>query len=334
LNRSIKNSLNAYLHLIKSKNIYNDMFDNYKIVDIDKNILSDSERRIFDNFVGLLKDTSSKIVYRGEQRVEEIYCCNNIDELLYKIFLIGCKGEHFWKQRSKYYTKTICKKIFEQLFKDYSRILNSDNIESVRTKEHLLQFKKKNESFCLYFTNHANIQDMWDKVKVRKQSERQKLLNYYIAILHGIGHIALHGSPMISTSQKLDVANKFQNNGIVFVSWITKEKELVPVYDINSVFSFAKQLKLPTCSPSVFPEDSEICISYGLLPHKILGVIYRDNFYINPNLFSVKRTLEDSIKMGFYIDQTNFSEELKLTKFKRAFDVYAIGEEIVKINIQ
>lgn len=307
------------------------MFDNYKIVDINQTILSDSERIVFDCFIDLIKETSSTFVYRGEHRVGKIYCSNNIDELLHKIFLIGCKGEHFWKQRSKYITKTICKKTFEQLFNDLSYILNRNDIKSVRTKEHLLQFRENNKSFCLYFSNSTNRQDMWNKVKKLKQNERQKLLNYYLAILHGIGRIALPESPMISTSQKLHVAKKYQKDGVIFVSWINKGKQLVPEYDINSDFSFAKMLKLPICYPSVFPEDSEICISYGLLPHKILGVIYKDYFYVNPNLFSPKRTLEESIKMGFYIDQTNFSEELKLTNFKRAFDVYAIGEEIVKI---
>lgn len=100
------------------------MFDNYKLVDINHNILSDSDRKIFDRFVDLIKESSSTFVYRGERRVDEIYCSNSIDELLHKIFLIGCKGEHFWKQKSKYITKTICKKTFEQLFNNYSYILN------------------------------------------------------------------------------------------------------------------------------------------------------------------------------------------------------------------
>lgn len=77
------------------------MFDNYKLVDINHNVLSDSDRKIFDRFVNLIKEASSTFVYRGERRVDEIYCSNSIDELLHKIFLIGCKGEHFWKQQSK-----------------------------------------------------------------------------------------------------------------------------------------------------------------------------------------------------------------------------------------
>ena len=311
------------------------MFDNYKIVDIHQNILSDSDLKIFDSFVDLIKETSSKFVYRGECRVDKIYCCNNIDELLHKIFLIGCKGEHFWKQQSRYITKTICKKTFDQLFEDFSKILNRKDIKSVRTKEHLLQFWENNKCFCLYFSNPTNRQDMWNKVKALKQNERQKLLNYYLAILHGIGRVALPESPMISTSQKLDVAaQKYQKDGIIFISWIHKGKQLVPVYDINSDFIFAKLLELPTCSPSVFPEDFEFCISYGLQPHKILGVIYKDYLYVNPNIFSTRRTLVDAIKMGFYIDQTNFTEELKLTNFKRAFNLYTIGENVVKIKVQ
>jgi hypothetical protein len=84
----------------------------------------------------------------------------------------------------------------------------------------------------------------------------------------------------------------------------------------------------------VFPEDFEICVTYGLLPHKIIGVIHDDFFYVNPNIFSKERTLDDALKMGFYIDQTHFDEVLKLTKYKRAFDVitnfYSINDVILR----
>ena len=132
------------------------MFDNYKLVDINHNVLSDSDRKIFDRFVDLIKESSSTFVYRGERRVDEIYCSYSIDELLHKIFLIGCKGEHFRKQKSKYITKTICKKTFEQLFNNYSYILNRNDIKSVRTKEHIIHFWENNKVFCLYFSKSAN----------------------------------------------------------------------------------------------------------------------------------------------------------------------------------
>lgn len=39
------------------------MFDNYKLVDINHNVLSDSDRKIFDSFVNLIKEASSTFVY-------------------------------------------------------------------------------------------------------------------------------------------------------------------------------------------------------------------------------------------------------------------------------
>lgn len=71
-----------------------------------------------------------------------------------------------------------------------------------------------------------------------------------------------------------------------------------------------------------------------VVTHKIIGIIHDDLFYVNPNMFSKERTLDDALKMGFYIDQTHFDEILKLTKYKRAFDVitniYGINDVVLR----
>lgn len=297
------------------------MFDDYSFVHEDKSPLSPSEMLILRKFFCLLSESTMKLVYRGEQRFSCLYGSDDIKEVLYRVFLIGAKGEHFWKQRSKYITKTICKKTFDQLFVEYNKLFSRKNIDSVRTAEHLNRFKETNKDFCGFFLNLQNCKILWDTLKNLNQKERGIVLNYYIAVLHGIGHIALNGSHMISTSTDIDVAKHYQKNGIIYVSWICNYNELVPNYDINKSNQLIRNLNLPICSPSVFPEDYEICITCGLLPHKIIGIIHDDLFYVNPNMFSKERTLDDAIKMGFYIDQTHFDEILKLTKYKRAFDV-------------
>lgn len=297
------------------------MFEDYNIVYEDTSPLSDQDIRTFNRFIFLLQHSSCNIVYRGEQRIKELYCCDNKTELLHKIFLIGAKGEHFWKQRSKYITKTICKKTFMQLFKECNKILSKEDIYSDRTKNHLESFKRKNEDFCRFFLNPNNADIFWNIVNEQSSKERNVILDYYIALLHGIGHIAINGSHMISTSTEYEVAQKYQKDGVIFVSWINQQTELTPHYDINKNNTYIKSLNLPTCSNSVFPEDHEMCISYGLLPHKIIGVINNEYFYVNKNMFNKERSLEESLAMGFYIDQKRFDEVIKLTKYKRAFDV-------------
>jgi len=310
------------------------MFDDYSFVHEDKSPLSPSEMLILRKFFCLLSESTMKLVYRGEQRFSCLYGSDDIKEVLYRVFLIGAKGEHFWKQRSKYISKTICKKTFDQLFVEYNKLFSRKNICSVRTAEHLNQFKETNKDFYGFFLNLQNCKILWDTLKNLNQKERGLVLNYYIAVLHGIGHIALNGSHMISTSTDIDVAKHYQKNGIIYVSWVGNSNELVPNYNINKSNQLISDLNLPICSPSVFPEDYEICITFGLLPHKIIGIIHDDLFYVNPNMFSKERTLDDALKMGFYIDQTHFDEILKLTKYKRAFDVitniYGINDVVLR----
>lgn len=297
------------------------MFEKYNIVHEDMRSLSDQEEQTFNRFISLLQHSSCKFVYRGEQRIKDMYCCDDMTEFLHKVFLIGVKGEHFWKQRSKYITKTIGKKNYMLLFKEYNKLFSREDIDSVRTKNHLESFKRTNKDFCDFFLNLNNSELLWDIVKNQSPQERGMILDYYIAVLHGVGHIAINGSYMISTSTEFKVAQKYQKDGTIFVSWINQQTELTPHYDINKNNTYIKSLNLPTCSNSVFPEDYEICVSYGLLPQKIIGVIHKEEFYVNKNMFNNERTLDDILIMGFYIDQKPFKEVLKMTKYKRAFDV-------------
>lgn len=189
------------------------MFDDYSFVHEDKSPLSPSEMLILRKFFCLLSESTMKLVYRGEQRFSCLYGSDDIKEVLYRVFLIGAKGEHFWKQRSKYISKTICKKTFDQLFVEYNKLFSRKNIYSVRTAEHLNQFKETNKDFYGFFLNLQNCKILWDTLKNLNQKERGLVLNYYIAVLHGIGHIALNGSHMISTSTDIDVAKHYQKNG-------------------------------------------------------------------------------------------------------------------------
>lgn len=297
------------------------MFEKFKLVDINRRLLTDTEVEYFNRFIFLLQNTSCRLVYRGEQRIKNLYCCDDMTELLHKVFLIGTKGEHFWKQRSNYITTRICKKTFMLLFKEYNKIFSKQDVNSDRTKEHLEFFKRTNKDFCDFFLNSDNSDLFWSIANNQSPKERGVILDYYIALLHGIGHIAINGSYMISTSTEFEVAQKYQKDGVIFVSWINKQIELTRHYDINKNNTYIQSLNLPTCSNSVFPEDHEICILYGLLPHKIIGVIHKDYFYVNKNLFNEERSLDEILTMGFYIDQREFDNVIKLTKYKRAFDV-------------
>lgn len=296
------------------------MFGNYNIVDENGQKLSSNNIQLFNEFIRTFDGSSRILVFRGENRINELYNCNDITEMLHRVFMIGAKGEHFWKQCSKYITKTICKTTFKTLFDNFQKIIERSDIISERTKKHLCIFKESNKEFCEYFLNSENSKSFCDSMMNLSERKRRYVMDYYIAILHNMGHVALNGSHMISTTTDFSVAKHYQNSGVIFVSWVNSKKDLTLNYNLNKCSDCVKEKGLPICNVCMFPEDQEICIAYGLLPHKIIGVINDKSFFVNPNMFRTERTVEDNLEEGFYIDQSSFGEVLKLTKYKRAFD--------------
>lgn len=274
------------------------------------------------SFVGTLRTEKANIIFRGDKT--EIFNSTDVLEISYRIFMLGPKAESFWKQRSRYLKKNICKNLIVDLYSEFKKAFTMECIKSVNTKKHLKDFMNSEYDFVSYFKNE-NSADFYNKISGLPECDKQFVLDYYNAILHSMGHLVHHGSYQISTTKSLEVAKDFASD-IIYIAWIPKEnvhnrlaiclsnRELCN----EKIFAFG----LPTCKlPSVFPEQSEVCMKFGILPHFLLGFIYEKKFVVNPNLFSTFKSFEKCVVEGFDVDQSGFNEVLGLTKYKRSYVV-------------
>jgi hypothetical protein len=82
----------------------------------------------------------------------------------------------------------------------------------------------------------------------------------------------------------------------------------------------------------VYPEQKEIALRCGILPHFIIGFKAGRNFYVNPAIFRSMDNMEklDTFRKlctfkrsiicnGLEVDQTNFEEFCRKTNFKRFY---------------
>ena len=311
------------------------------IYKVNGEILNDFQTEKFKSFYEYLSKNSKyvKIIYRGEnysnlKRKLNLSGDNDYYKLSQTIFLIGEKGRVYRneyknkiKDKSKFYPiDYLDEDLFNKIFDKLNLILlNKNNNPKI---EH---FISNNLEFSDYFKRKRdNKKKFISKINtIDKCSEKIKVRDYYLSLLHKIGTIGFYNNSFfISTTTNYDVANRFAENPenspkIIFVSWIK--------YPINSIginFNYLNlfknrilQIGLPFYNKTFFPEQTEISIKGGLLPHFILGYILLEDktFEINPNLFFTTKNIKNTIKNGFDIDQTGFSKSLNETDYSSFF---------------
>lgn len=273
-------------------------------------------------FIDTLGRENATIVFRGDK--SDVFMTSDISELSYKIFMVGPKAASFWKQRSIYLKKNICKSLIVSLYSEFEKAFNLDRIKSPNSKEHIKNFINSEQDFASYFA-HENKDDFYNKIKDLHVCEKQFVMDYYNTILHSMGNLVHHGSYQISTTTKLEIAKKISND-IIYVAWIPQMflNNLSTICFKNRELCNKKiaDLRLPICNvPSVFPEQSEVCIKFGILPHFLLGFIFNGQFFVNRNLFTTSKTYEECITYGFDIDQSNFNKVFSSTKYKRFYSI-------------
>ena len=311
------------------------------IYKVNGRVLDDCEIEKFNTFYEYLNKNPKKVklIYRGENydNLKEklnLIGCNDYNKLNQCVFLLGEKGRVYRneyknkiKHKSKIYSiDNINESLFNKIFDKFNIIFSKKFI-----KPEIIIFKSNNFEFSEYFKDKSkNKLDFISKINsVNIISEKLKIRDYYLSLLHKIGVIGFHhNSFFTSTSTDYNTAINFSKNPnnsekIIFVSWVK-----YPINRIGINFNYLNlfknkilQIGLPTYNKSFFPTQNEISIKGGLLPHFILGYIrLEDNiFEINPNLFPSTKVFEKTVKNGFKIDQSNFTEVLNETDYSGFF---------------
>lgn len=108
-------------------------------------------------------------------------------------------------------------------------------------------------------------------------------------------------------------------------------QKTIDVVDIEKT-DFIKRKGLPYYELPVYPDQKEVALRCGFLPHFIVGFMVGSRFYVNPaisrsmdrmmGLRSFKELNEfkhQLIRCGLDVDQSNFEEFCRMTNFKRYY---------------
>lgn len=134
-------------------------------------------------FIDTLGRENATIVFRGDK--SDVFMTSDISELSYKIFMVGPKAASFWKQRSIYLKKNICKSLIVSLYSEFEKAFNLDRIKSPNSKEHIKNFINSEQDFASYFA-HENKDDFYNKIKDLHVCEKQFVMDYYNTIQYYI----------------------------------------------------------------------------------------------------------------------------------------------------
>lgn len=267
-----------------------------------------------------------KFVYRADNRLLEIYNVsdNKSTSLADMVFMVGEKGNAFLKNFNtdcNHVTRVHIEKLFETLH--YVVLNTSSNTNATRNR--IPEFTFINHNLYRFFANTHNL----DRFVRAFTYQSEWLVNdYYEMFLHTISRNGLNNkySEMLSTSLVQSAIQRFRHtNGIVYVGWV-HDNGYIKFGDMNKRNDKIASLGLPTYISTLFPEQKEVCLKYGLPPHNIIGYFYDDQHFVVNHHFmlnnqNTKAEIDDILRHGFYIDQSNFLQYLRKTKYVRGYDV-------------
>ena len=224
----------------------------------------------------------------------------------------------------------------DKTFKELFKILN------ILSENKIVQFEdffSKNQNLVQYFKIYNNIDNFSQTIEKVRKNIKIKIRDYYLTLIHHIGDKSYYpDSPFLSVTTDLRIAERFSkdnNDKIILFGWLPLNR-LCPDYAVtfdylNSIDEKLEEMNLPTYIESFYPEENEISLKGGLLPHYLIGYFYLDRnsamtFEINPNILKIPNNSTDWIEKGLPIDQSGFWITLKNTNIKGSFWVNQAGD--------
>lgn len=316
---------------------------NSKIVKDNGENLLQRELLQFWNFMNMLIGSRyTTFIIRGESnenlRKQYNYDINTPDILAQCIFMAGEKGRICWTEKKYLDPDDTSLENFQSI----CELLNSSINEGCRRgnvrRMHIMQdFFTRNQEFCNAF---ENIDDLTIKYNQLAISGRRKVNLYYLSIAHTINSYKYQkASSFVSTTTSPQVADIFTNDVSIY-GWIPKTPvrsqmknqvksiEYVIAKNKSDILDFG----FPYCDTPVYPEQKEILLRCGILPHFIIGFNIKSSFYVNPAIFNSMNDIEEInsfkklcefkrnlITNGLSVDQSDFEDFCRKTNFKRYY---------------
>ena len=312
----------------------------------DGNPLSDNDKSMFEAFMEkYVAYNRKRTVYRGTSNIKMYgmdinelspnnghLSTNTLSRFSEKLFMIGNKSFHFLSTSNTFKIEDVGDPVFEEIFNRLNRIITGQS----RNRECIINtFLSQNEEIKNFFSSEEKKKDFLRKTRDLKKEEKRLVKDCFIALLHAFHYDQFPNCYMLSTSKEFNVTQKFikgkgydkkGTEGIVIISWIPKSQKGKDIksIDLNRANEKVAQLGFPTYQSSPYPDEKEICIKAGILPHFMLGYILtkEKKFVINPYLISQiqnPENIKSILNSGLEINQSHFKDILNDTEYKIYF---------------
>lgn len=308
----------------------------------DMSALSEEDLVLYNEFVNLLLSPKyrggKQLIYRGDKNIHEKYNTDTKDLTMLStlIFMVGDKAAYFREEKLKYKIKD--ESIYSFLFDKFAdKVCDPQKFKNNQTQCVVDLFLDSNPQIRTFFGNKDN-KVLFAK-KIKESNDKDSIIDYYFSLLQLIGKSANGASYFLSSSKSFKIADFFRNDedkGIILIGWVPskrKKKFIISYEDTEKLNTKIKGLELPIYERSPYPEQREICLKCGMLPHFIIGFLHKDDFVINPHLLDFMRNndadveFKNMLRRGFKIDQSNFNDWVSKTNF-RFVSIFCDGEYI------
>jgi len=306
------------------------------------NSFSKSDFDLFLNNINHLYTKNQKreiqIIYRGENKSKlfNIYNASDFTSFSHSFFRIGAKGKGYIEKvysKTEHLKKWDIARVSEDGFIRIFEIINLI-IHSINGVVKYNDFYNSNGSVVEYFKDISNIGHFIHNIKQNTHANRIRIRDYYLTQIHQFKDVIYYPvSIMLSATTSFVKAQEFSKKGensLVIVGWIpkslNKNQYRINFKYLNSMNELLYNNNLPIVKKRFYPDQKEITLKGGLLPHYIVGYFCKnrnneDVFEINPALLNVN--IEDTswIQTGLTINQDGIWEEIKETNISGVFYV-------------
>ena len=322
------------------------MLSNYRLLSSNGNELTQEElNKLFEFYNMMSGSLYSRFIFRGESD-RNLMGQFNVDTktpgiLSECLFMTGEKGRICWADNEGINPDDVSTENFLRICMSLAKYIDEGLRAGGKRAKRIKTFCEKENKFYDGIKKRETFVDAYDELK--PEVKRKVNLNY-LAVAHTIGDKEYkETSEYISTTTNTGIAARFAHDACIF-GWVPRNiwkrkagNRMIDYVDTNQM-SEIQSTGLPYCESAVFPNQEEIAIRCGLLPHFIIGYAVKQSFYVNPAIFNAidemhemgtfreKFAYKRRIQLhGLVINQENFEEFCKRTNFKKYF-TFADGD--------
>ncbi len=283
--------------------------DFYKPSDFNSEKCDEIQINKIRNYIDLIKQAEKNkeatILFRGTKlqilKTKLVSKLNSNNSLFDGLFLVGDKAKNYLKKE-----------------KEIPHPIKVINSTGQNTADWIFDEYKLLDSEIIgtdYFKNEPNSSQFAKAIK-----KNIFFIDYYLKGLHTWNSDLLVN--FVSATSSLNVASSNEND-LVIMLWMSKiySKHVLVSSSLKQQEKDLNVEKLPVIK-SLFKEEEEYSFKGFILPHYILGVYSKseNKIIINPSLLDNNNS--NWIQDGFEIDNENFSDFIKTTKYERFLTLY------------